>query len=74
MQEVLADVEVGGRYCIIDWTIIPMEATEIEFEGLYARHQFDALPQVKSLKDRSLLEPELLNEVYWLQNRLPEDD
>jgi hypothetical protein len=74
MKEVLADVEVGRRYVILDGTVFAAEATNVEFDGWYAHHTLAALPQVQGLTDDSAVGEVLRNPDYWYTNALPDPD
>jgi hypothetical protein len=73
MKELLADVEVGGRYVCLDWTVIPVEAAAIRFDGLHSHHDLDYVPQVAALKKRSIVKNVLSNIEYWQNSALERD-
>jgi hypothetical protein len=74
MMEILADVEPGKRYVIIDGHVIPADARNVEFDGWHAHHDFAVLPQVEALSDKSVLDAKLGDRRYWTVNALPDDD
>jgi hypothetical protein len=65
MKEILADVRVGGRYVIIDGSVIRSNARNITFNGWAAHHEFKEIPQVRALTDKALLKDELGSREYW---------
>lgn len=73
MQELLSDVEVGGRYVCLDGLFIPVDAAGVEFEGWHSRHDFDFIPQVAALNDPSIIDSILANQAYWQENAVPND-
>jgi len=74
MKEIMADVEPGKRYVIIDGHVIPADAPNVKFDGWHARHDFTGLPQVKALTDKSALDVQLGDRRYWTENALPEEE
>lgn len=74
MKELLRSVEVGKKYCIIDWEVFAVDATDIFFQGLYGSHSFDRLPQVEALDNPSVLDRELANQNYWRSHALPSEE
>ena len=74
MQEILAEVEVGRRYVILDGTVIPVDARDFELDGWYARHELRSLPQVNALVNSSVVERVLGNRDYWLANAHPPEE
>ena len=73
MKELLADVEVGGRYVCLDWTVIHVEAAKVRFDGLHSHHDLKYVPQVAALKNRSIVEKVLSNREYWESSALERD-
>jgi hypothetical protein len=73
MKELLADVEIGGKYVYFDGAIIPVDATGIEFEGLHSQHDLKFVPQVKALFDRSIFDDVLTNVAYWEENAVSDE-
>lgn len=74
MQALLEGVELGKRYVVLDWEVIPADASGVEFEGLHAAHQLPYVPQVQALEDASIREEVLENVDYWTSRALPEED
>jgi len=68
MEELLAKVVVGEQYVCLDGLIIPTDATHVSFEGWYARHDFDYVPQVAALEDPNVEAEFLCNPTYWQTN------
>lgn len=74
MKEILAEVRVGEHYVIVDGLVIPVDSSELKFEGWAARHDFKELPQIRALADKAVLEERLANREYWLANALSEEE
>lgn len=74
MQDLLADIEAGKRYVILDGAVLPIDATNVEFDGWHAHHQFAELPQAQALDDATALKAQLGKRAYWLANALPESE
>lgn len=74
MQQILADVEPGRRYVILDGAVIPVDSAGVEFDGLHSHHDLDSLPQVDALSDSSVIPKLLANPEYWTANALPASD
>jgi hypothetical protein len=74
MKEILANVELGKRYVIIDGNVIPVDATGVKFNGWHARHEFAELPQVQALSNKSALDAKLGQRGYWTSNAVPEEE
>jgi hypothetical protein len=73
MKIITAGVKVGERYVIIDGFVLPADARHVAFDGWHAHHEFEIIPQVQALEDRSILDAKLGNRRYWTENALPED-
>lgn len=73
MKEILSDVRPGGRYVIIDGSVISEDAKNITFDGWHAHHEFADLPQVQARVEKSALDAQLGNRDYWKINALPKD-
>ena len=74
MKELLRDVEVGQKYVIIDWEIIPTFALDVSFDGLYGRHSFKKAPQVEAIKNPLVIDRDLANQAYWRSHALSSFD
>ena len=70
MEELLADVEVGGRYVYLDGAVIPVEERTVRFDGWHSRHDFDCVPQIAALADYSIVQQVLSNAEYWQRHAL----
>jgi hypothetical protein len=70
MQRLLADVEPGRVYACMDGRVFERGARKIEFDGLYASHQFDRLPHVEALTKPSVEEEILASTEYWRSHKL----
>jgi hypothetical protein len=72
MKEILAGIEVGKSYVCLDGYVIPVDAEGVNIEGWMSKHNFDFVPQVKALEDRSIIDNYLSNSEYWIENELEE--
>jgi hypothetical protein len=70
MKNLLARVEVGQQYVCLDGLMIPTNASRVSFEGWYARHDFDYVPQVAALQDPNVEAEFLCNPAYWQTNAM----
>jgi hypothetical protein len=70
MQELLADVKLGGQYVCLDGLIIPTDAPGIRFEGWHSRHDLEFVPQVAALGERTVIDNLLANREYWLSTAI----
>jgi hypothetical protein len=73
MKMVLRDVKVGKEYVYIDGWVFPTDSKNILFEGVYARHDLDTVPQVEALADRKALERTLDCERYWKDRKIEDE-
>jgi hypothetical protein len=73
MKEITREVRAGVRYVVIDGSVIPADAKDVDFDGWHARHKFARLPQEEARSDKSLLDVRLSNRDYWSKNALPEN-
>ena len=73
MKELLSGVRPGGRYVIIDGSVIAADSQGITFDGWHSHHDFASLPQIEALSDKSVLDEKLSNREYWQSTALPED-
>ncbi|MCI0694036.1 hypothetical protein L0337_18765 [candidate division KSB1 bacterium] len=69
MEGWLRDVEPNKRYVYLDGRLMSTDLFNIEFVGVYARHDFRVVPHVEALKDLSILESTLSNVEYWRSRR-----
>ncbi|HBH51883.1 MAG TPA: hypothetical protein DDY91_08330 [Planctomycetaceae bacterium] len=74
MKVILANVEPGKQYAILDGFVLSVDATAIEFEGWHAHHHLDSLPQIDALEDRSLLDTSIGSRGYWTSRALPKSE
>ncbi len=74
MQEILADVQPERQYAILDGSVFPADAKDLEFSGWYAYHKLESLPQVEAMIDDSAIEKTLANPEYWTKNALSETE
>ena len=73
MKDIVRDVRPGVRYVVIDGSVIPAEAKDVEFDGWHAHHEFEKLPQEEARFDKSILDVRLSNREYWTKHALPEN-
>ena len=72
MRALLVDVEPGERYVYLDGELFRADVSALAFDGWYARHELEFLPQVAALGDRQVLDDLLGSRDYWLARRLSE--
>lgn len=70
MKQILEDIEVGKSYVCLDGCIIPIDSKSVNIEGWMSKHEFDFVPHVKALEDRSIIDKYLSNSEYWYKNEL----
>jgi hypothetical protein len=70
MEALLGEVKVNRQYVCLDGLIIPTNAPRVRFEGWYARHDFDFVPQVAALQNPNVETKFLCNPAYWQANAL----
>lgn len=73
MKEILAEVQIGKRYVIVDGSVVNSEARNIKFDGWTAHHEFAELPQIRALTDMSQLDETLGSREYWSSNAIPKN-
>jgi hypothetical protein len=73
MQLLMADLEEGEVYVYLDGHYIPAGSEGAEFDGWYADHNLEFLPQVEALDDESLVDSVLANPDYWNERRIEEE-
>ncbi len=71
MKENTKDVRAGVRYVVIDGSVVPADATNIEINGWHTRHNFTKVPQEEARSDKSILDVQLGNREYWTKHALP---
>jgi hypothetical protein len=70
MKAFLKDLKIGKDYVYIDGRVFATASKNLRFDGVYARHQLDTVPQADALKDRNTLERTLDSEQYWKDRKL----
>jgi hypothetical protein len=70
MQYMTSHIKLGETYVYLDGCFIPAKDKNIEFEGLYANHKFNVLPQVSALENNSVISSTLENPEYWYKNTI----
>jgi hypothetical protein len=68
------DTHVGGEYVWFDGNAWETTPNGLKFEGWYAKHDLDFVPQVRALSEWSVREEILDNEDYWRSRRIERDD
>lgn len=74
ITKVLSVVKVGQTYVILDGNIIDVTDTDIDFEGWYAKHKFEQLPQVRAIENMEVIHEHLTQEEYWRNNKVKHQD
>ena len=70
----VVDIPLDTVCVIVDGKVIPVDKKNFEFNGWFAHHQFDILPQVEAQGSRAKIISVLGNTDYWLSRELPEED
>ncbi|MCA8970596.1 MAG: carboxypeptidase regulatory-like domain-containing protein [Planctomycetes bacterium] len=65
MERALEYFEVGDLVAYLDGTHIPLDATRIRFDGHYARHELNELPQARARHDPAAVDRILGDAEYW---------
>jgi hypothetical protein len=73
MKMLTKDIQLGNDYAYIDGWIFPTSETQLQFEGMHARHELDVVPQAAALSDRQSLEQTLGNRRYWDERKLDQE-
>ena len=73
MQHLLEDLVLGEEYVWFDGAMVPTSASGIDYEGWYATHELDFIPQIAATTDERVKEELLLNSTYWQERRIDED-
>ena len=66
MKALTGDVKVGELYACIDGKVFKKDARKIEFDGIYASHKFDRLPQALAIRDGAIIDEQLGSTQYWI--------
>lgn len=72
MSEALAPFPIGATIVYLDGDYFQADATNIQFEGLYARHDLDRLPHAISLEQPNYLREVLGDPSYWRERERPD--
>lgn len=65
MKDLLEGVEPGENHVYFDGAFIPTSAKGLEFDGWHSRHLIHFVPQLKAMKDESVVVSLLANREYW---------
>jgi hypothetical protein len=71
MRDTLAPFPVGETIVYLDGGYFEVDARNIEFEGIYARHTLDRLPHTISLEKPDYLRHVLGDPNYWYERERP---
>ena len=71
MERALAPFPIGATIVYLDGEYFLVDATNIEFEGLYARHKLERLPHAIALEQPEHLRAFLSDTKYWLAHERP---
>jgi hypothetical protein len=64
----------GDRVVVIDWQLIGVgEEGPFEFDGAFAHHELEELPQVQELATPGVLEATLGSREYWIERELRDE-
>lgn len=71
MKWAMEDLREGDRVVVLDYELLKVdEEGPIEFDGVFAHHELECVPQVRALKDPSYLERTIGRKQYWLEREL----
>ncbi|MDX2172566.1 MAG: hypothetical protein SFY56_05555 [Bacteroidota bacterium] len=65
IKELLASVEKGEEYVILDGKLINSTETNLHFKGWFASHELNSIPQVDAMDNFELIHHHLTNQGYW---------
>lgn len=74
MKTFLLSAEIGKTYIILDGKLIDSTKRRIEFEGWYAKHKLDNLPQVEAINNIEIIHERLTQQNYWKKHQLEYQD
>ena len=71
MRWAVEDLREGDRVVVLDYELLKVdEEGPIEFDGVFAHHELECVPQVRALKDPSYIERTIGRTQYWLEREL----
>ena len=70
MQSLLEGIEPGVEYVWFDGVVVPTDVAGLEYEGWYASHNLDFIPQKLALQDDAVSKDILENPEYWRSRRV----
>ena len=70
MKILLKGIERGKEYVYIDGWIFLSDSKNLRFEGWYAHHQFDVVPQFGTRHNRAAIAQSLDSKEYWESRKL----
>jgi hypothetical protein len=73
MQILTKDLELGKQYAYIDGWVFPADERHLRFEGFYARHDLESVPQASALSDRESLRTTLEDSDYWRERKIEQE-
>ena len=74
MEWAAVGCEAGDRVVVIDYQLFGVdEHGPFEFDGAFARHKLDVLPQVRELEEPGTLVATLGAMEYWVERELPDE-
>jgi hypothetical protein len=73
LTDLMANITEGQEYIYLDGSAIPVHETDVEFQGIYARHKFHTLPHAAELTEPGSLDM-LADGEYWYDRKIEADD
>ena len=70
MENEFASYNIGQTVVYIDGSYFPVDASNVAFDGYFARHSFVTLPHWDALTNPAALRSVLGEESYWLSREL----
>ena len=72
MEAALAQFPVGATIVYLDGDYLSVDSTDVEFEGIYARHSLERLPHAISRERPGYLREVLGDAAYWQDREIPD--
>jgi predicted RNA-binding Zn-ribbon protein involved in translation (DUF1610 family) len=74
MSEAFEPFSIGETIVYLDGSYFSLDATDIEFDGYFAHHEFKVLPHKVAMSDTAQLDAILGDPTYWRKRELPDSE
>jgi hypothetical protein len=74
MRSAIEPLTIGDIVVYLDGAFFPVGTENLEFEGIYANHQFERLPHAITLQQSGALRLVLGDPRYWRERERPNRD